>query len=318
MNDSMDLVRLPLLWTYYQTSRPYRWWRNRLDARNGRAPVLVLFYHRIADDGATPWTCSNRVFKRQMLWLKKHCDMVSLAEAQQRIRSGVNHRVSVTITFDDGYEDNCQHALPLLIREQIPCTYFVSTKFIFRREPFPHDLARGIKNCLPNSLTQLRELASTGIDIGAHTRTHADIGKITDPAILKDEIVTAGEELQAALRRPVRYFAFPFGRFENMSPAAFHLAYEAGYDGVCSAYGNMNWPGDDAFHIQRIHGDADPVRLKNWVTIDPRKTRLPRYQYDQDELLAQSVSESDQSDAATALRRGGGLPSTDDLPDGNG
>ena len=162
----MDFVRLPLLWSYYQATRPYRAWRNWADARRGRSPIIVLFYHRIADDRATPWTCPNHVFKRQMLWLKKHFDMVSLAEAQQRIRSGENHRICVHVTFDDGYEDNCRQALPLLIREQIPCTYFVSTRFIFRREPFPHDVALG-KQMLPNSLTQLRELASAGIEIGA-------------------------------------------------------------------------------------------------------------------------------------------------------
>ena len=39
-------------------------------------------------------------------------------------------------------------------------------------------------------------------------------------------------------------------------------------------------PGTTPFHIQRMHGDADPVRLKNWVTIDPRKNRIPRYQYE--------------------------------------
>jgi peptidoglycan/xylan/chitin deacetylase (PgdA/CDA1 family) len=301
----MDILRLPLLWSYYQASRPYRSWRNWADARGGRAPIIVLFYHRVADDGATPWTCPNRVFKRQMLWLKKRCEMVSLADAQQRIRSGVNHHICASITFDDGYEDNCKQALPLLIRERIPCTYFVSTRFIFRREPFPHDVALG-RQMLPNSLMQLRDLAAAGVEIGAHTRTHADLGKITDRAVLKDEVVTAGEELQAALRRPVRYFAFPFGRYENLNAEAFHLAYEAGYDGVCSAYGALNRPGDDAFHLQRVHGDTDPVRLKNWVTVDPRKNRIPRYRYEA-VLEDPQHTTSDEPAAKSTAPRGGGL-----------
>ena len=41
---------------------------------------------------------------------------------------------------------------------------------------------------------------------------------------------------------------------------------------VCSAYGDYNFPGDDPFHIRRIHVD-DMLRLKNWGTIDPRRLR---------------------------------------------
>ena len=48
-------------------------------------------------------------------------------------------------------------------------------------------------------------------------------------------------------------------------------ALEAGFDGVCSAYGGYNFPGDDPFHLRRIHGDPETIRLKNWLTLDPRK-----------------------------------------------
>jgi hypothetical protein len=55
------------------------------------------------------------------------------------------------------------------------------------------------------------------------------------------------------------------------------MARDAGYRGVCSAYGGYNFPGDDAFHLQRIHGDAEMIRLKNWITMDPRKLTVPRF-----------------------------------------
>ena len=67
--------------------------------------------------------------------------MVSLAEAQRRLASGRNDRPCVSITFDDGYADNCDQALPLLIRERIPCTYFVTTRNVIDGKPFPHDVA---------------------------------------------------------------------------------------------------------------------------------------------------------------------------------
>ena len=57
------------------------------------------------------------------------------------------------------------------------------------------------------------------------------------------------------------------------------MARQAGYAGVCSAYGGFNFPGDDPFHLQRIPVDDDMIRLKNWVTMDPRKLRTRRFEY---------------------------------------
>ena len=107
--------------------------------------MIVLFYHRIADDAANPWTASNAVFERQIDWLGRHYEFVPLAEAQRRLRAGSNSRPVVSITFDDGYADNCTHALPLLIERRIPCTYFVTTHHILTGEAFPHDLAHGCR-----------------------------------------------------------------------------------------------------------------------------------------------------------------------------
>ena len=78
----------------------------------------------------------------------------------------------------------------------------------------------------------------------------------------------------------MRYFAFPFGRFENLNAKAFALARQAGYEAVCSAYGGFNFPGDDAFHVQRIPVGDDMIHLKNWTTVDPRKLNTPRFPYD--------------------------------------
>ncbi len=274
----MPLWKRLLLNVYYHGSYPLRWWNHRVAMADDRVPVIVLFYHRVADDRANNWTLSNRLFARQIRWLSSHFEIVSLEEAQRRIRRGLNNRPCVSITFDDGYADNCAQAIPLLIKERIPCTYFVTAQNVFDGIPFKHDVARGYP-LPPNSLEQIRAMAAAGIEIGAHTYTHADLGQVTNPRQLHYEVVSAGRDLQEALGRPVRYFAFPFGQHKNLNRAAFDMAYEAGYEGVCSAYGGFNFPGDDAFHIQRIPVDDDMIRLKNWTTIDPRKLRTPRYHY---------------------------------------
>jgi peptidoglycan/xylan/chitin deacetylase (PgdA/CDA1 family) len=238
-------------------------------------PVSVLFYHRVANEKLNDWTMPTRIFEKQIDWLRRRFDLVSLAEAQLRIASGRNCSPTACITFDDGYADNMLFAVPLLLRYQIPFTYFVATNHGLGGKPFRHDSEAG-QPLVPNSAAEIRELAAAGVEIGGHTRSHADLGRNLSEEKLVDEIAGCKRALEQVINRPVRYFAFPYGRHENLSAAAFRVAYHAGYEGVCSAYGGYNFPGDDPFHLRRIHADPEFIRLKNWLTIDPRKLQMQR------------------------------------------
>ncbi len=273
----MPLWRRLLLQLYYHGSMPLRRLiYRRLRARR-RVPIALLFYHRVADNQATQWTVSNRQFAAQIDWLRQTFELISLEEVQRRLRHG-NDRPAVHITFDDGYADNCRSAIPLLLRERIPCTYFVALQNMLEGRPFDHDLKCGRRPEV-NTLEQVRAMAAAGIEIGAHAYCHRDLGKISDPGLLAREIVSVRGELAAAVRRPVRYFSFPFGQHANLSRAAFAMAADAGYEAVCSAYGGFNYPGDDPFHLQRMPADNEILRLKNWLSGDPRKLSVPRFEY---------------------------------------
>ncbi|MGD9645096.1 MAG: polysaccharide deacetylase family protein [Pirellulales bacterium] len=275
----MQIWKRALLSGYYHASLPWRRRRAKLAARQGQTPVVILAYHRVAADRANSWTIAPEDFVHHIAWLEAHFELVSLEEAQHRLRARANTRPTVSITFDDGYSENCQLALPLLIRKRIPVTYFVCSGAVLGGELFDHDVAMG-NRFQPNTLDELRALAADGVAIGCHTRSHADLGPLGDADRLYDEVVTAGEELQRAIGTPVRYFAFPYGQHRNLNPRAFHLAYDAGYEGVCSAYGGYNYPGDDPFHLQRVCVDGPLIRLKNWATIDPlRERRIRRFFY---------------------------------------
>jgi peptidoglycan/xylan/chitin deacetylase (PgdA/CDA1 family) len=275
----MPLWKRNLLNIYYHATLPMRAVRNRARAARGTAPIMVLIYHRIAHDWANGWTTHVKTFERQIHWLRRHFEMVSLEEAQRRIRGKQNHKPCVSITFDDGYAVNCQMALPLLIKLGIPVTYFVTSNCVLGGAPFEHDLKMG-NRFEPNTLEQLKAMAAAGIEIGAHTRTHADLGGITNRDALYDELVLSAEDLQRALGRSIRYFAFPFGMHANLNTQAFHMAGEAGFEAVCSAYGGYNFCGDDPFHLQRIGVDGPMIRMKNWTTLDPvKQLKIHRYQY---------------------------------------
>ncbi len=267
-----DSLKTPALGIYYLATLPQRQKAATEREKKRQVPIMMLFYHRVADQKPNGWTISNANFRSQIKWLRQRFDIVSLEEGQRRIAAEENDRPTVCITFDDGYADNYDEAIPWLLENDIPFTYFVASDHVQSGEPFEHDIAEGCP-LAPNSVEQLREMAAAGVEIGAHSRTHADLAKLTSEEALYDEIVGSKRDIEAFLDRPVHYFAFPFGLPENMSTDAFRVAFQAGFWGVCSAYGGYNLPGDDSFHLQRIHADPEWARFRNWLTIDPRKLR---------------------------------------------
>ncbi|MDC0934734.1 polysaccharide deacetylase family protein [Pirellulales bacterium] len=264
-----DACKEPLLGMYYLATLPARRQAAARRAATGESPITALFYHRVADEHPNDWTITTERFKAQIEWVRERFEIISLVEAQQRLGGGNSCEPAVCITFDDGYSDNCREAIPWLLDEKIRLTYFVATRHIMEGRPFDHDVKSGCP-LAPNTVEEIRVMAEAGVEIGAHTRTHADLGQASEDD-LHEEIVGSKRDLEAITRNAVRYFAFPFGLPANLSEAAFRTAFRAGFWGVCSAYGGYNQPGDDAFHLQRIHGDPSWARFCNSLTIDPRK-----------------------------------------------
>lgn len=271
-----------LIDAYRCVSWPYRRYRYAQLQKAGEVPVIALYYHRVADTHPNDWTISRQEFERQIDWFEERFDIVSLEECQRRISSGRNTRPTLSITFDDGYAENCEFALPMLIERKIPVTYFVTTEHTIGQRPFPHDIA--CKSPLPtNTLESLRALDMAGVEIGGHTKSHADLGKIHDDETLTQEVIGGIRELEAAIGRKVRFFAFPYGQYRNLNAKVFQMLKAEGLLGVCSAYGGWNQVGDDPFHIQRIHGDKNFARMRNWLSFDPRLAKTTRYEYEASE-----------------------------------
>lgn len=267
-----------LIKAYRLASMPARRWRYMKMCQQGKLPIYSLFYHRIADNNLNPWTMTCDEFQTQIDWFQENFEIVDLEECQRRIRSGFNDRPTLSITFDDGYSENCEFALPMLVERRIPVTYFVTTYHTTQQKPFAHDVEREAP--LPtNTIESLRALDKAGVEIGGHTRNHPDLGKIICEETLFDEVIKASREMEELIGRKIRYFAFPFGQLNNLNPRVFEMLREEGFLGVCSAYGGWNNVGEDPFHIQRIHGDPSFERVKNWLTYDERIRRVERYEY---------------------------------------
>jgi len=106
-----------------------RAWRR---ARRAPGRAIVLMYHRVADEADyLGMTVAPEVFVRQLRVLRRRAHVVPLAALVARLGEGAPLRDDLAaVTFDDGYRDNLDVALPLLRAEGVPATVFVSTEFI--------------------------------------------------------------------------------------------------------------------------------------------------------------------------------------------
>lgn len=95
--------------------------------------LVVLNYHRIGEAASTPldpgvFSATQDQFDAQLAWLKKDADVIG-EDGLHAAVSGAQGRF-VLITFDDGYLDNYELALPVLTRHNVPALFFITTGFI--------------------------------------------------------------------------------------------------------------------------------------------------------------------------------------------
>jgi peptidoglycan/xylan/chitin deacetylase (PgdA/CDA1 family) len=234
-------------------------------------PAAILFYHRVANHCPNDWTITKSGFKAHLDLIQKLGRFASLSEIQAEQRSGVRDHLKVAITFDDGYRDNLCWAIPELLQRKIPVTYFVTTNNVEYQRPFAHDLRFHRHPLHVNSKAEIRDLAESGIEIGGHGAEHLDFGQEWSRQRLEIELIDSRKRLQDWTGQPINHFAFPYGHIQNISQSAIDVLYEAGYQSFSSAFGGWNFPGEDAFHLHRFHGDPCFPALRNWLSLDPRK-----------------------------------------------
>ncbi|NBC95596.1 MAG: polysaccharide deacetylase family protein [Deinococcus-Thermus bacterium] len=95
-----------------------------------RAVSTVLAYHAVADApsyASAAITVSPRAFERQMAYLAARYRVVPLDEALAARVADDRRENLVAITFDDGYADNLDVAVPILRKHGLTATFFVTT-----------------------------------------------------------------------------------------------------------------------------------------------------------------------------------------------
>ena len=188
---------------------------------------MILMYHGVADEAEDPnhlCVAPDR-FAEQLAWLKRRgVRGVSIGTLVDAMRVG-RPRGLVGITFDDGYVNVLEAALPELRRHGFTATMFI----VSGRLGGSNEWDEGPRWPLM-SAGQVRELAAAGMEIGSHSTTHARLAGL-DAGQLKAQVGDSKASLADLTGAPVRGFAYPYG---SMDATARLAVRDAGYDYACA------------------------------------------------------------------------------------
>ena len=156
---------------------------------------------------------------------------------------------TVVLTFDDGFADFHEHALPLLSQYGFTATVFVTTGWV--ADAGHHSAGHRPGKML--AWSQVVEAAWAGIEIGAHSHGHPQLDQLGADR-LRTELAVSKSLLEDTLGARVPGLAYPFG----YSSARVRLAVaEAGYSYACAVGNALPHPRRDGFALTRLTVRAD-------------------------------------------------------------
>jgi len=220
-------------------------------SRNFRSKMVIVTFHRVNDElHGAELTCDSKKFAEFCRFFRAYFRVIPLSEQIAGCSAGKDMGGTLSITFDDGYRDNCEIAAPILSGLGLPAAFFVTTGFIGSQIVAPWDRDLPLQ---PGWMDwdQVRALAANGFEIGCHTDMHIDMGT-TDPQAIRADIEVAKHKLHRELGRPARLFAYPFGGREHITEQSRLLVREAGFTCCMSCCGGTNGRGADPFDLNRI------------------------------------------------------------------
>lgn len=216
-----------------------------------RETGVVVAFHRVTDalaeDGITK---SARDFERFCRFCKANFDVIPLGSFVDLLERRSSVGGQLAITFDDGYLDNFEVAAPILRALSLPATFFLTTSFLGSEIVPWWDKELPIQ---PRWMDwdHVRLLAREGFEVGAHTRTHVDLGTVdSDAATL--EIVGSKLDILEHLGQAPDLFAYPFGGPKNLVEANRERIRKAGFRCCVSCHGGVVQAGTNPHALPRV------------------------------------------------------------------
>ena len=212
-------------------------------SRVARVPILMYHYISEPPPGADRLRRSLSVtpvnFDAQMNYLKQAgYQAITLYDLYDYLTQGKPlPGKPIILTFDDGYVDAFTLAVPILQKHGFVGTFFILTG------PADRDGAGGYL-----TWKQIEAMSAAGMDIELHSREHLDLRNRPNDFLVHQ---TAGgrESIEVHTGRPVRWFAYPSGRYDA---AVVRVLRSAGFSGAVTTLPGRTHTATGLFDLQRV------------------------------------------------------------------
>jgi peptidoglycan/xylan/chitin deacetylase (PgdA/CDA1 family) len=223
--------------------------------------IPILAYHTVSDR-PLPWIARFAITPRTFA---EHLDVIVAADASTMTVSDFVDAIRqdppalperlVLITFDDGFADFRDEALPAMASRGIRSTLYVTTGFA--------EQGRGPYGDRMLDFASLEALAAAGVELGGHTHTHPQLDTLAGRH-LHEEVERCKALLEDRVGTPIRTFAYPHG---YSSPRVRGAVREAGYESACAIMNGLSSVPRDPFMIPRlmVRSTTSTAELGAWL-----------------------------------------------------
>lgn len=227
--------------------------------------IPVLMYHRVCknnDERHSKYVVDANVFREQLRYFAEQgYSTPKLAD----LLGGTNVHAPLgqkplLITFDDGYLDTFENALPALRDFGFIAVVFIVADFSHRTNWW--DAPKHITEARLMEPEHMIEMGNHGIEFGSHGLSHRSLPLLSNDE-LEGELRNSKKIVEEILDQPVPYFAYPYGEVdERVKVATISSGYACAF---ASNSGPLRFH-DDLFEIRRVlianHSNAPYLYLK--------------------------------------------------------
>jgi peptidoglycan/xylan/chitin deacetylase (PgdA/CDA1 family) len=211
--------------------------------------IPILTYHHVTPEDVPnfrKYVVTPRLFAAQIGWLARHgytsVDLGSVIGDRANLP-----RRPVVITFDDGYRECVENAVPILERWGFKAVFFLVAGLM-------GETSRWLELQLPLiDWPSARRLERAGFVCASHTLSHPRLTSASADACRR-ELQASRARLEDELGHSVLDFAYPFGAFDARVRAA---VAEAGYRSACAGSVRHAWRADDPLVLRRTRLKGD-------------------------------------------------------------
>ena len=224
--------------------------------------IPILLYHSLTVDARPsyrPYAVDPGLFRAQMeciaetgLTTSTVSDLLAWQTADRRM---------VAITFDDGFRDVIDVALPILQQNGLTATVYIVTGLVGQTSRWLDRDGEGQRPLM--SWAEIRNLAEAGVEIGAHSHHHLPLD-LLPRSKAADQIARSRRTLEDALGFAVKSFAYPYG-FHTMETK--QLVAREGFSSACSVRNAFSHRFHDPYALARIIvASGTPMNMfRDWI-----------------------------------------------------